>query len=188
MINEHSVKNQIEHLHLDYLKRNFRLQTGAELGRELLDGSYPDLSNTGETIDSLFELKSSNHPLKVPPGKERYESQYAWWPPIAHQIARYEEVRDANEGLELYWIFLLSKTNRRPTEYSDPLKERSILHRDIWVVPWETYQLVEVTRSGYHHIGRARLERCFNFTKIQIPKGILSIEKCIEKNIRRYFT
>lgn len=180
------IRNHIESIHLDALCAEFHLQRGGEVKTVDFKGSYPDLANKEDAVDSIFELKSRNHSVNSPNARHRYTSESCWWSLVPGQIDRYEAIKEANEGLSLYWIFLISETDRPPTLLAQ-LREGSILSRDVFVVPWNAYKLVDSSPKNNIHLGLSRLRQTYEFAIVSANKGNVYVETGIENKVGKYF-
>ncbi len=167
----------IERLHSNYLCSEFKLSRP-----QFEDGPAFDLIG-GNTI---FELKSRTFPLNQEDGRRRFRSDYGWWQLDDEQIKRYEQWVAA-KNYSLSWIFVLAEIENKIT-LCDSFSEEDILHRDIYVVPWEVYKLVGINPQGtYRNLGLRRIKRNYSFTETSLVKGKLSVEKGIEEVVADCF-
>lgn len=180
------IRNHIESIHLDAICSEFSLRRGKDVKTIDFNGSYPDLANSGDPVDSIFELKSRNHAVKSESTRYRYVSESCWWSLVPGQIERYEAVREANSSLGLYWMFLISETDRPPTLLTQ-LKEGSIIARDLFVVPWDAYRLVAPSPKNNIHLGLSGLRQAYEFAIVSASKGKVYIEAGIEDKVEKYF-
>mgnify|MGYP001611857950 CR=1 FL=1 len=162
----------IEKLHLDYLCSQFNF-------------SQPSFEN-GPAFDLvfrnvIFELKSRTFPLNQENERKRFRSDYAWWQLDEQQIKRYERwVNEKNYSLS--WIFVLGDVMNNLT-LSDSFSETDVLHREIYIVPWDVYKKVSVNPQGtYRNMGLGKIKSDYEFILVDVLKGKLFIEKSIEND------
>jgi len=177
-----SVKTRIETIHLDYLCNNFNLiRPAAEFKT---DNVRLDL--TGIDGKCLFELKSRNFPENQANKRKRPISDFSWWQLWEDQIKNYEEFAK-EKGINPFWIFLLANTEKELSKTKD-LDEDLIIKRDIYVLPWDAYNLTNVTNSNQRYLGLARLKREYNFSEKAIKKGKLFIAENVINQTGKYFS
>ncbi|MBT3836649.1 hypothetical protein HOD05_00205 [Candidatus Woesearchaeota archaeon] len=135
--------------------------------------------------EAIFELKSRTYPLVQNGMRKRPRSDFEWWPLDVDQIKNYEG-HSQNSELTLYWLLLLGQSKNAPTEMRS-VSERSILYRDIYVLPWDAHHLVDPAPSGKKHLGLSRIKSNYAFSSKDIPKGSLHVEGSIESRLRDIF-
>ncbi len=172
-------KSRIERIHLDYLCDHFRLRYPSNPDLKSME-FRPDLEGIDRKPDTYFEMKSRTYPRNSKKGQPQYE----WWSPAKGQTQRHSNFVDNNPAF-IYWILLLGHTEKLVTETD--LCEDSILHRDIYVLPWDAYGLVNPAEEGRRHLGLARLKSVFDFETTPVEKGELSIAKDILFDVEDYF-
>lgn len=177
-----SVKTKIEVIHLDYLCNNFNLiHPTIELRT---DNVRPDL--IGIDKKCLFELKSRAFPENQSNTRKRPVSDFSWWQLWEDQIQNYEGFAK-EKGINPFWIFLLARTEKELSK-TENLNENFIKKRDIYVLPWNVYNLVNVTNSNQRYMGLARLKREYNFSEKAIKKGKLFIADNAINQTGKYFS
>jgi hypothetical protein len=181
MLSNGSVKNYLENVHLAYLCENFNLDR-YPVQQHQDSVIQPDL--VGQP-NALFELKSRMFPQTQRGKRKRPISDFAWWKLDITQIRSYEE-HIQNTDLRLYWILLLGQAKDEPTRMRN-VSEQSILHRDVYVLPWDAHNLVNTAQSGDKHIGLSRIKRNFGFSTTDILKGHVHLEETIEEELKSYF-
>lgn len=170
-------RSGIERLHLDYLCSEFKL-----LLPHFEDAPAFDLV----ARNTIFELKSRTFPQYQENTRRRFRSDYGWWQLDDEQIKRYEQWA-AGKDYSLSWIFVLGDVVKKMT-LCDSCSEEDILHRDIYVVPWDVYKMVSVNPQGtYRNLGLGRMKRSYNFTERSVLKGKLFVEKSLEIVVDSYF-
>ncbi len=183
-----NVRNSIEKIHLEYLTKSFKLQVGKDFkgyDKFKLNNCYPDLFNDGNTIESVFELKSRTYPRKQGK-KNRPKKDFCWWTLNPKQIERYQRLDEQDPSFKLYWILLLGETEKRLKDTRN-LREDSVIRRDVYVLPWNAYKIVEPSPCGNRNLGIKKVKDNFKFNKSDIHKGILFMTETIEDKVGKYF-
>ena len=180
MLSSSSVKNHLENLHLRYLCENFDLER-CPVQQYQNRVIQPDLIN----CDAIFELKTRMYPQVQNGARKRPISDFAWWKLNMAQIQDYEGYTQ-NTDLIFFWILLIGQAKNASTEMKT-VSERLILQRDIYVLPWDAHNLVEVAPSGDKHLGLSRVKRNFEFSIIDILKGCLYLENTIKPLLEDIF-
>jgi len=174
-------RESIEKIHLEFLCENFKLRR-----------ALPSISPKGYEFDltadkNLFELKSRTFP-KNQNGhyKKRPKSDYEWWKCEVKQTEVYEHWAKVNE-YSLYWLFLRGDTQKSLTQINS-LNEDSIIKREIYLLPWKTYNIVNPDARGTaRHIGLTKIKRNYDFESKEINKGIIHLEKSNASLLKKYF-
>jgi len=180
-MDEYGVKTRVDGVHKNYLCSTFRLQREIPPGIELGD-SRPDLYSI-ETPTSIFELKSRTYPINQTSKRKRPISDFGWWALSQKQINDYEKISRKN-SVKLFWILVLGKTDVPVSDLSE-ISEAAYKEREIWVVPWETYQLVECTPARHRHLGLNRLRENYDFSQHTGKKHTMNIESSIDTEVRK---
>ncbi len=171
------VKPAIEKIHITYLFKNFDLQFDFNLE---LNGFRPDFFAEKNLI---FELKTRTYPRKNE--KNKGKNHYHWWSLDPMQIKKYETIKKENKA-ELFWIFLLGHTPKEITKLNK-ISEKSILYREIYLVPWSAKNLVQPSQKALIHLSLPTLQEEYDFSKHVMKKGELNIELGIEQVVNKIF-
>ena len=182
-MDEYSSKSEIEKVHIDYLCRNFALET-AESANLRFPDFKPDLCGVEDLAMTLFEVKTRIFPRNQI-GEKRPRSSFAWWSLHTKQIECYQRAARTN-NFDLFWIFLIGTTEERVSSNRE-LSEKLVRERDIYVVPWEAHGLVESTEVELKYLGLARLKREYKFNDYKIRKGELHLARNAEPKLAKYF-
>ncbi len=171
-------RHNIERINIDFLCSNFKLKRADHsLGP---DRFRFDLI----AEDNIFELKSRTYPKNGSGERVRYQSDFEWWQLEVQQIREYEKWTKSRH-YNLYWILLRGDSTINPTKMKT-MNQSTILNRDIFLLPWNSYKLVP-QNGRYYYLGLRKVKANYNFKTTKIKKGILHIEQSIEPILSKYF-
>lgn len=184
MLDQNAVKTRVWELHRAYLCTVFALREPSN-PEFASNGFRPDLEGVEEDPSCFFEAKTRVYPEKQEGPRIRPVSDFRWWYLANEQIQIYEAF--AREmGFDLFWIFMLAHAPRQVSQIEN-LVEDSITHRDIYVVPWDTHQLLKSGVCDESHIGLARIKEEHDFVESRVRKGNLFIAETIADRVSKFF-
>lgn len=189
MVDKERGRIDAERIHIGYLCRNFRLQEKVRHRFAHIGNLFPDLFSVEEDPEArpaaVFELKSRIYPTEQDGKVHRQISQFGWWDLHEPQIQRYELFRRKN-NVDLAWILVLARTQLQ-LRHIPELNEEVILWRDIYVVPWEAYKLVNVGKRDRRHLGFSRMYHHYTFEEFAAEKGTLYLANKLRSDLGIYF-
>jgi hypothetical protein len=117
--------------------------------------------------------------------RRRPISDFTWWGLDAEQIRRYTSFM-REQDVHVHWLFVIGETRSNLGEVAS-FNERVVLHRDIYLVPWNACETVQETPSGWLHLGLSRLQREHEFKSRSVRKGTLHYDATLEEIAGKYF-
>jgi hypothetical protein len=198
-------------LHESYLCDNFglkKLKNGMGIS---IKKSIPDLISLVGEDRALFELKAVNLPLREIEETDSYPCSFEYFRLMTTQIVGHAATIRRNR-VPLYWIFMQSQTQENPitlVRQSGIVEESDILRRDLYVVPFNAWQLAthkrepigtqekpytlvrelaEAEKKNYVHMSLSRLKRENNFNVFPVhPRTTLNLQTRIARRVAPHF-